>query len=382
MPTILFLLAIVCSLLSQLPAVLESPVGGVLKLSWIPVGIAVAFTSGRNFIGKPVRPWYLFLALFSFYLLLLSAFTTTDYIGTDYTNMWISMLICVVSYAYWKKYSGIGKTRIIAFVTLVCAIIFTYVLYTQSLQSIDITTKHEIYASKNSAAQIIFACGLVAMICLKPKKLLGKTALITILALFTVIVFMLRSRATIVSYLFVLVYFVLGSPKKWHRVALVGLVVAVILIIISNPEYYNIVVENILFNNRNSDDVNDLSSGRMDIIAGIWDDYLKSPLLGIGIRYVDCFPFAMLIQFGPIGLIIVMAFLAKIFSDTWKVRKYQPIGECAFLLLSSFLVNALFEAQPPFGPGVKCFLVWVFVGFALAEYGKSGRQLQALEDPS
>ena len=30
------------------------------------------------------------------------------------------------------------------------------------------------------------------------------------------------------------------------------------------------------------------------------------------------------------------------------------------------MLNSLFEAKPPFGPGIKCFLLWLMLGFSLA----------------
>ena len=61
---------------------------------------------------------------------------------------------------------------------------------------------------------------------------------------------------------------------------------------------------------------------------------------------------------GPVGEEI-----AKIMG----VESKKTVRMAAYVLYMSFLINALFEAYPPFGPGVKCFILWMVYGFALAE---------------
>lgn len=365
---IFFILAIVCSLASQLPQLLEAEAGSPLKLMWIPAGLSVIW-SARNFkIFSATKVWLGFLLTFTCYLFLLTAFSQLSYFGADYTNIVISYLICVVSYGFWAKYGNPKMLNVLSWIILLCGVLFAYVLYTQSLQEISIESRYEIYKSKNSAAQIILACGLIGFICIDRSNKLVNLAVIFSTVALSVIVFMLRSRATIVSFFAIVAYLVFTSPKKWHRVALLIMVVSVVVYILITPEYYTLIVENILFNNRESGNMDDLSSGRVEIISGLWQRYLTSPWFGVGNVYVDCMPFAFLVQYGIPGFIITMAFLAYVIKKSWDCRKIGNIGKCSFLLMLSFMVNALFEAQPPFGPGVKCFMVWMFFGFVINLY--------------
>lgn len=349
---------------------LESGGSMVLKLAWAPIGLMLLWTSGKNFFARPIRSWYIFLAGFSFYLLLEIAFRNLPFFGTDYINMMISMVICIISYAYWKKYGTSGKLKLISFSIACAAWALAYTIYTGSLVLIDITSASEIYTSKNSAAQIILAADLICLLCYAPANILEKGFKYVTVVFFTFVVFILKSRATIAALFFIVFYLVITTKKRWHKWAMATLIVAAVVYVFSNPDYYTLIVENILFNNRDSDDLNSLSSGRLQIIADIWDNYLKTPVFGIGNKYVDCFPFAMLIQFGIIGFLIVMAFIWDIWKKCYKIRNLSKLGLCAFLTYASFLVNSLFEAQAPFGPGVKCCVLWVVVGFAFAHYSK------------
>lgn len=42
-------------------------------------------------------------------------------------------------------------------------------------------------------------------------------------------------------------------------------------------------------------------------------------------------------------------------------------GLIVYLLFMVYMINSLFEAYTPFGPGMKCFELWAFFGIALAE---------------
>ncbi len=308
--------------------------------------------------------------IFTTYLFLLVTFTQTSYFGTDYINIVISYLIFVVSYAFWAKNSNAAFLNFLGWLFLICGTLFAYELYNYSLQNISIESRYEIYSSKNSAAQIILASGLIGFICIKQTNLAVKIIVASVSIALSVIILVLRSRASIASLFFIIAYLVFTSPKKWHRVVLLGVCVAAVVYVLITPEYYTLIVENILFNNRESGNMDDLSSGRVEIISGIWEDYQKSPMFGLGNLYVDCMPFAMLVQYGVPGFLIVMTFLAYVLKISWDCRKMGRVGECSFLLVSSFMVNSLFEAQPPFGPGVKCFFVWMFFGFMLAVRAK------------
>lgn len=78
-------------------------------------------------------------------------------------------------------------------------------------------------------------------------------------------------------------------------------------------------------------------------------------------------PIIMLFQYGIVGGLMIFSFLIYIgYYVTLRIDR-NSYNLIAFLLFWSFMLNSLFEAQPPFGPGVKCFLLWVFIGFALAK---------------
>lgn len=144
--------------------------------------------------------------------------------------------------------------------------------------------------------------------------------------------------------------------------------------ILSNPSFYRTLVEGILFANRDSTDLNSLSSGRVEQLETCVDLFVSSPIIGIGNKYFDCFPIIILTQYGIMGAIIVFVFIAnRIKECVYKLDLNNQLDLCAFLLMMTYMLNSLFEAQPPFGPGVKCFPLWMIWGIMLSTKVRSYR---------
>ena len=88
---------------------------------------------------------------------------------------------------------------------------------------------------------------------------------------------------------------------------------------------------------------------------------------GTGKCYIDSFPIQILVKYGIVGLLFMSMFLYKITKIIFNFSRNNMLHLSSYLLLCVFLLNSLFEAYPPFGPGIKCCILWIFVGFSCAE---------------
>ena len=82
----------------------------------------------------------------------------------------------------------------------------------------------------------------------------------------------------------------------------------------------------------------------------------------------------MMLQFGFIGFVIVITYIGILFRKIVKLDLQNNIHLATFLIFVAMVLNSLFEAWPPFGPGVKCFMLWMMLGFSLALESKPNRQ--------
>ena len=294
------------------------------------------------------------------------------YIGQDLYNITVSGFITVISSVYWKHYGSDKFLKNISLIILVCAFVISLIVYSDFLQGVSLLQRTYAYQSKNSMGPILLASCIIALTAYTPQLKLLKAIYYIIICTIIVIVFMLKSRATLVGFFFVIAYYIIKYPNRNVRVALSVLTVFIVGYILFDVQAYNNIVNGILLGGRSGGSIDDISSGRTVLIKTALDTIPNNLFFGIGNKYMDCFPVVMVLQYGLIGSSVVFIFLIKC-AQTVKdaVRKLPQMGLTIFLLFYVFLLNSLFEAQPPFGPGVKCFLLWMVFGFVLTEIKNS-----------
>lgn len=374
MNTILYFFAVVCSILSNFPVILDAGLDGPLKIVWV-------FPFFYNFIVKDIRvlwskeiiPFYALVIFFSLYCEGCQAVFGREYVGTDLKNILISSLIAITSYAYWKDQASDDNLEKLSYLLLGCGLLLGLYVYFEYLVNNNLMDRVYAVNNKNSIAQIIFCCTLIPFLSIKKHNNILKYSLYSIAAVLTLIVFMIKSRATIIGVFWVITYFIFSRNTFKTKIWLLGVSAVIILVILFNDSLYNIVINGILFSGRNSSSLNDLSSGRVVLISQCIEGISKNFWFGNGNRYMDCMPIIMLYQYGFWGALMVFAFLANIaYHVTFRMDRTSEnsVNLIAYLLFGCFMLNSLFEAQPPFGPGIKCFLLWVFIGFSLANVSK------------
>lgn len=363
---ILFLATIMLSLLSQLPAVLDSGADKIFKLVWIlPFGFLLA-TSPHLFISNKLLPFYLFVFTITLYCFACQMATGNLYLGSDINNIAICLLVTIVSYIFWQQYGNDSIIKGLCIIMIVGGALLALQVYSGYLRDADITSNSYAYDAKNSVAQILLCCGFIILLLFSPNNknifIAGRIIAISIL----VVMVMTRSRATLLSAFYIVYYYTFRYGNKKLKTGIIILAILAVVLILLYPNIYDVIVQGILFGGRDSSDVNSLSSGRIFFFALALQKIPQSPWIGSGDYYVDCMPLNIMTEFGIIGLVMVLSFIAYIFAYLKKKQKKDKIHNAAYVLFISFLVNSIFEAQPPFGPGMKCFILWMFIGFSLA----------------
>lgn len=367
----LFYIAIILSLLSQLPMVLETGLDRIFKFSWIPLTLVTLSRHPSDFINKKMIFFYLFIFVFGWLMLMLQATTGATYLvlGGDYYNIVVSFLIFINSYIFWK-YNGTWKNynRLVNLIIIGC-LILGIVVYIFFLQFAEMTSTVYAYDAKNSLGQILFVGSIMALTNMRDiTNRTHRLFLICSIIILITIIMLLKSRGTIICLFFVLAYYMTKYGTIKQRLGLIAIGCIVIIFIFLNSEAYNLIVVNIIFANRSVSSASSLSSGRTALIAKAIEIIDDNLLFGIGHSYfVDCMPISILLQYGIIALIVVFAFLTYLAIKVSKLQKNNSIDLATFLVFWSFILNSLFEAYPPFGPGVKCFALWMLLGFVFAK---------------
>lgn len=363
---IFFFLTIGASLLSQLPSVIESGSDKPFKILW-PLFFALML--GRyasSFLAAPLRIFYFILCPFILYCMFMHGLTIQNYMNVDLVNIGISFMICSSSYVFMSKHGNSHILPQLSFVLLPVILLLAYAVYDQFLHGYDLTIRTYAYEDKNSLGPILLSGAIIIAHSLKSKISLLNSIKFFLLGLVVFVIILLKSRATYVGLFFWLLYLIYSVENKKLKIVLLLGVLGILYWVWSNPIFHTLFFENILMGNRDVDDFNDLSSNRLDILTEAIPLAIGNIWVGIGDKYLDCMPLAFVLQFGLIGAIPIFCLLILLFKRIFKLRKQNVYSKIAYLLYVTMFLNCLFEAKPPFGPGIKCELLWVMVGISFA----------------
>ena len=139
----------------------------------------------------------------------------------------------------------------------------------------------------------------------------------------------------------------------------------VIAVVFLDGDMYRTFVEQIFLVNRDAEDITAVSANRDLHLAYFLENFSEYWITGTGGIYLESFPLATLMSYGVIGSIpvFVSALLPIVisFSDRGK-KELRTVRNLVCSINLLMLINCLFEEQTPFGPGVKCYALWMLFG--------------------
>lgn len=365
--TSLFLLAIICSLISQAPSILDAGIDQPLKIVWALPFIYLLFTAPNYFINNSLMPLYLFAFTFALFCFAGQMFTGRKYFNDDLYNILISVMITSTSFCFWIHNGKKSIMRLTSIIMLICGLVLSINLYLTYLLGSDITTAQYAYGEKNSIAQILLCCGFIALMFYSPKnKILYWVSRFIVIVIFIVMA-MTRSRATLLCGVYIIYYFVFKSDNKKLKRWTIAISIIGVLYFLLNENIYDVILNGIILGGRDADDLNSLSSNRLVAFMIAIQQISQHPWVGSGDYYVDCMPLNILTQYGICGLLIIFIFLYYMFRKLKQMKQDDYIATTTYILFFVFFINSLLEARPPFGPGVRSFTLWMMFGFSLAQ---------------
>lgn len=371
---ILLSITILASLMSQVPLILEMGYDVYFKAVWFVPFIFFLFHHSKTMTEPPMMFMYIAVGTMTAYCAIMDAVSLEKYLNVDIYNMWISMMVAATSYSIYRHYGSDGMLRDIAVCSIISSLVLCYVLQTQYFVDYDLMDRVFAFNAKNSMGQILLNCAIVIVLFPISRIMLFRFVQWFTIVPIVVMLFMLKSRSTLVGFFFVVFYMIVQSRDKRIRWLTLAVALAFIIYLLSNAEAFNTIVYGILMAGRDVNDVNEVSSERIQTISEALEIIPDNILFGVGNKYVDCMPISMMLQFGFIGFVIVITYIGILFRKIVKLDLKNNIHLATFLIFVAMVLNSLFEAWPPFGPGVKCFMLWMMLGFSLALESKPNRQ--------
>lgn len=353
--------------ISQLPIFVQA--GLTQRLSfpgWILLTIAI-FLSRKIRITKPtITQMSLGVALIIWLLLDSLLISKFQFKSSMFYSYMISLFIFILGswvseYVNERVLENINRLFVVS-IFLVSANIFVEFFGI----GYNLSTRFYEYSSKNSVSQIIFTALILLIIRYTPQNAVGWLTKIGVIVFEMYVILLLRSRATLVSLLLCILVMVLARDTNRKMKAIICIVtLGVIVMLVVNEEFNNFIFNKVILANRSVANLNDLTSGRVSIISRFPQLIKGHWLTGIGPMYYECFPLSAILQFGIAGGILCIIISLQPLYKSFIFRHTSDEWYLLFLIAIGYSVNGLFEGLAPFGPGVKCYYMWLLFGLLM-----------------
>ena len=349
--------------ISQIPIFFENRLLGISYMGcWIILLLGLLF----NNMGAFKLRYFMWPIIFDVFCILMSLFKG-GYISSDlFRPVNLStfiFLIGILAGGYLEK----NSLRKISAAFISSALIVALYLYMNIFRGVDWANSGAyLYASKNSAGQIFLtAATLTALLFFKEHKVLS----MGVITFCTALIIMMKSRATLITLIIVAIYILLFVVERpIYKILGIILLILVVFIIFTNEGLYDLYINQIMLNNKELTDISGITSDR-DIQYDYFNQNFKYYFwLGTGGTYIEAMPLSVLMSYGIIGGIPVLLYsLYPLYigvknSRVWKYKRF-----CNIIISLSLMmwINGIFEEQSPFGPGVKCYFLWLITGIFL-----------------
>ena len=274
----------------------------------------------------------------------------------------ISLFIFVVSMNIGKYIDSSQLNDLLLVYAFSGVIVAIFVYRTILSNGFSWTSRVYAYNSKNSVSQIILTAILFLIYLHGRKNRLWNIGMEVLIGALIFELFMLKSRASLLGLAIIFISVLISKEYKKSTKIIVILVLVVFgLILIFNTHFRYFFIDSIILAGRDSTNLNSISSGRMDMLIEFPELFWKKPVIGYGRYYVECMPLDALIETGIIGGVLfnIIALSPIVYSIKSYICYRQPIDFLLIIIGICYYINGLFEQLAPFGPGVKCYILWL-----------------------
>lgn len=368
--TLILSIIIIVSNFTQIPNLIGNSLLKIVQIfGWILLFIVLLYKYNK-LLNINFKLLLLLLYIFDIVIITLTIFTSKIYIYSNFIYpVHLSIFILIIG-------SFIGQVicendlRIILNCFFISSFIVAIYIYIDYFLGVDWQNSLAyVYGSKNSISHIILT-NIILLFCFE-KIGINKLIKYSILIFFIIFLLMLKSRASLIGLIssFILLISLRITNKKYKVLATI-LFLLMIFTIYSNEDLYNLIINQVFLNNRINSDLNTFSSGRLDHYDYFFNNFRNNIWFGNGGEYLESFPLAIYMSYGLIGgsLLLLIA-LTPLYYLKKKLmnRNDNEFRITVLIIFIIFIINSIFEELTPFGPGVKCYILWLLLGIFLSK---------------
>ena len=263
-----------------------------------------------------------------------------------------------------------------------CSVILAIYIYINYIPSLDnwLESQVYIYEAKNSAAQIFSSTVIILLLFFKDADKRFNIIKYGIVAYLLMMIIMLQCRTALLGLIVALAYYFLIKASNKQRIYFFIILLFLFLIVISSDKLSEIFIHAFNFDKYDNPDLNDLSSGRIDLYKLALARFTKSPFLGTVSYYVDCMYISLYTALGIFaGSAVLIPWFKRISRNSKSLRfakKHKAdsnLETTVFYMTIFYFVSSLFEGLPPFGPGACSAMFWLCCAYMDYTYYKPAK---------
>ncbi len=376
------LVAAVCAIavLSQLPFFVEHRITNMISIPiWLVLCLMIVMHNrGKISLTGLLTPLCLVTIWLVYYLL--CCLFNSAYLQSDlpYT-IGVSMFILIMGNMA-GKYINRADLRLIRRSYIVSCVILAVVVYLEYFYEDVVVSPIYLYSEKNSTAQLLMtAIILIVTTPFEAKDTKRKLVAAVCAVILAAVLLQMKSRATMIFIPFMVVLLLISkSASKKLKGATVVVVIGVVLVLLWNKGLRDDLLYDIIYAGRDETDLNVLSSGRWEEWETFFSDWGDQWLFGHGKMKRESLILVSFLEYGIFfgGLILVLA-AYPLYYGIVSMKKDNPYRLQFLCVAACYLSNGVFEQLAPFGPGVKCFMLWLLLGIFSCQQKKDVEELSA-----
>ena len=287
-----------------------------------------------------------------------------DHIRSHYLKLMLIPILCCVVTDLSVDYYGrddIFHSLIVSYE--ISSLILALYINVNYFVSYDrwVSNSGYLFAQKNSASQILGVAALLNFfICRNSSKIskVTKFVLFVLSIYFILIIALSKCRAILLALCCVAVVNFFINVK--HKIFYLSVCTIIVVVCVQNSTVSNFIVNSLNLNSYDGD-INSFSSNRIDLWKKAIEVFSENVMFGVGNYYVDNSYLSILTESGFIGfLIIETIWFCRIVINFNQLTRDRIYGGLSVCLTFFYIVESLFEAFPPFGPGVSSMFFWLY----------------------
>lgn len=271
---------------------------------------------------------------------------------------------------------GIKKICIVYFYSMAVISIPLFFIY---LRGTDLSSSvYEYRYGKNEVSVLLLCALIIACFVFKPKTKIQQLIRIVAAVFFLIDITFLRARSVFLGVgllICVLIFYKHNVSKKLRYFSIVSVIIVSIYFYFHSEIYYTF-LNRIIYAGRDASNINELSSGRSETIATGIASFIENTIFGVGKRKtLDCFYVSILANYGLLGIPVIIMALIPFIWGIINLKNHNDIDLCFFTITSSIIIISIVEELAPFGPGTRCYILWLLWGLLLVNDNKESNSL-------